>query len=130
MTDDRNYVRAKIAEFDSEIEMLKKQQQRYLTVLSVFDEIDSHDLHEEIANVRSSQPKIKPGTVYGTILEVLESSGPLTTREVYDLVKPKRETVTPKSVSTALYRLLKRGEVVREENRWKIAGAPTDSSEH
>ena len=96
----------------------------------MFDEIDSHDLREEIANGRSSQPKIKPGTVYGAILEVLESSGPLTTREVYDLVKPKRETVTPKSVSTALYRLLKRGEVVREENRWKIAGAPTDSSEH
>ena len=123
MADYRSFVKSKLNE-------IEKERERFLSALSVLDEADSVNLRSVLTNGRSSQPESKPVTVSSTILEVLESSGPKTTREVYDIVSPKCETVTPKSTYTSLHRLRGRGKVVKEGPHWKAVSAPTASSEH
>ena len=115
MTDYRNSLKSKLADLEKELERIR-------VALGVLDEIDSENLRRTAQKPSAASNISANGTVPETVIEVLKDTlgEGLMTKAIYEIVE-RKNGAQYNTVYTALSRLQKRGDIIKENNLWKLA---------
>lgn len=115
MTDYRSSLKSKLAD-------LEKERDRIRAALDVLDEIDSENIRRTAQEPSAASNISANGTVPEAVIEVLKDTfreGGLTTKAIHEIVE-RKHGAQYNTVYTALSRLQKRGNIIKENKLWKL----------